>query len=81
MLSQGDAWPYSEESYTLQQYYNYYCSDDVFVCRRMNDSTILGTFYIKPNYPGRCNHICNGGFITHPNARGLGIPLFLLSLC
>ena len=22
---------------------------------------ILGAFYIKPNFPGRCNHICNHG--------------------
>lgn len=34
---------------------------------------LLGCFYIKPNYPGRCSHICNGGFITAPNCRRLGI--------
>jgi len=35
--------------------------------------TILGTFYIKPNYPGRCSHICNGGFLTCTEARGKGV--------
>jgi RimJ/RimL family protein N-acetyltransferase len=34
---------------------------------------VLGCFYIKPNYPGRCSHICNGGFITAPNFRELGV--------
>ncbi|KAF9432277.1 hypothetical protein BGZ76_011027 [Entomortierella beljakovae] len=34
---------------------------------------ILGFFYIKPNFPGRCSHICNGGFIVNPVHRGLGI--------
>ncbi|KAJ9221039.1 hypothetical protein DTO169E5_1270 [Paecilomyces variotii] len=33
----------------------------------------LGTFYIKPNYPGRCSHVCNGGFITTTAARGKGV--------
>ncbi|KAJ6095801.1 hypothetical protein N7486_006547 [Penicillium sp. IBT 16267x] len=33
----------------------------------------LGTFYIKPNYPGRCSHICNAGFITTSVARGKGV--------
>jgi L-amino acid N-acyltransferase YncA len=28
---------------------------------------------IKPNFPGRCSHICNGGFITAPNHRQQGV--------
>lgn len=48
----------------------------------------LGTFYIKPNYPGkffvlgslntelmvigRCSHVCNAGFLTCTAARGQG---------
>ncbi|KAJ5316760.1 hypothetical protein PENANT_c016G00572 [Penicillium antarcticum] len=37
------------------------------------ESACLGTFYIKPNYPGRCSHICNAGFITTSAARGRGV--------
>ncbi|KAE8556247.1 hypothetical protein EYB25_000947 [Talaromyces marneffei] len=33
----------------------------------------LGTFYIKPNYPGRCSHVCNAGFLACSAARGKGI--------
>ncbi|KAL2003699.1 hypothetical protein VTN02DRAFT_2730 [Thermoascus thermophilus] len=33
----------------------------------------LGTFYVKPNYPGRCSHICNAGFLTCASARGQGV--------
>lgn len=33
----------------------------------------LGTFYIKPNYPGRSSHICNGGFIVTDAARNRGV--------
>ncbi|CDR88293.1 related to l-azetidine-2-carboxylic acid acetyltransferase [Sporisorium scitamineum] len=32
-----------------------------------------GFFYIKPNYPGRSSHLCNGGFVVPPAGRGLGL--------
>lgn len=34
---------------------------------------LVGAFFIKPNFPGRCRHICNAGFIVQPEMRGLGI--------
>ncbi|CAG8190833.1 unnamed protein product [Penicillium salamii] len=48
------------------------------------ENVCLGTFYIKPNYPGmfdfafgfvdcRCSHICNAGFMTTTAARGRGV--------
>lgn len=30
----------------------------------------LGTFYVKPNYPGRCSHNCNAGFFIPHSQRG-----------
>ena len=33
----------------------------------------LGTFYVKPNYVGRCSHVCNAGFIVNHVKRGLGL--------
>lgn len=33
----------------------------------------LGTFFIKPNYPGRASHICAGGFLVNAGIRGKGI--------
>ncbi|CAH2352891.1 putative N-acetyltransferase Aca1p [[Candida] railenensis] len=33
----------------------------------------LGNFYIKPNYAGRCSHVCNAGFIVNHVKRGLGL--------
>ncbi|MBD0388419.1 MAG: GNAT family N-acetyltransferase, partial [Nostoc sp. C3-bin3] len=38
---------------------------------------ILGAFYLKPNFPGRCCHICNAGFIVQPALRGQGIGRFM----
>ena len=38
---------------------------------------ILAAFYIKPNFSGRCSHICNAGFIVQPQMRGQGIGRFM----
>ena len=33
----------------------------------------LGSFYIKPNYPGRSSHVCTGGFLVTDAARNKGV--------
>ena len=33
----------------------------------------LGSFFIKPNYPGRSSHVCNAGFIVTDASRGRGV--------
>lgn len=33
-------------------------------------SNFLGTFYIKPNYQGRCAHVCNAGYVVNASIRG-----------
>uniref|UniRef100_A0A060T5T1 ARAD1B14278p n=1 Tax=Blastobotrys adeninivorans TaxID=409370 RepID=A0A060T5T1_BLAAD len=41
--------------------------------RRQWEKECLGTFYIKPNYPGRCSHVCTGGFLVNAGIRRKGI--------
>lgn len=36
-------------------------------------SRYLGHFYVKPNYIGRCSHVCNAGFIVSHEIRGKGL--------
>ena len=43
----------------------------VFVAER--DGTILGTYFLTPNQPGRGSHVANGGYLTAPWAAGQGI--------
>jgi hypothetical protein len=35
--------------------------------------TYAFTYYIKPNYPGRSSHLCNGGFMVPSTSRNLGM--------
>ena len=34
--------------------------------------SFVGCFYIKPNFPGRCSHVCNAGFLVLPQYQGCG---------
>merc|ERR1719433_2228979 len=82
----GQYWPF-DEIFDMDGYRDYYLSHAAFAVRANNDipnrnvkaDQVIGTFYVKPNFPGRCGHICNGGFITKPSMRGLGVATLMAS--
>ena len=49
------------------------CADHTLVGEGVKVGEVVGIFYIKPNFPGRCDHICNGGFVVPPKFRRQGI--------
>jgi RimJ/RimL family protein N-acetyltransferase len=82
IIREGRTWPFDQEFETLDSYQAYFLSHAAFVVRTHptddshdddEPSDVMGCFYIKPNYPGRCSHICNGGFITTPKYRIRGV--------
>lgn len=68
-------------NHSTMLHYSYFHSHASFAVhfadQDMYGSDLLGCFYIKPNFPGRCSHVCNGGFITNPQHRGLGVGTFM----
>ncbi len=56
-----------------QAFRAYFLSGEAFVAKL--EGKVVGTFYVKPNFPGRCSHICNGGFIVDESVRGNGLNL------
>ena len=72
-LEDGRSWPF-ESQLSLDGFRAYFLSHAAFVVRTVkadadaeeeeDGDRVLGAFYIKPNFPSRCAHICNGGFIT-----------------
>lgn len=73
IIREGKSWPFDEEFETLDSYRGYFLSHAALVVRSTKGGDVMGCFYIKPNYPGRCSHICNGGFITSPQFRDMGV--------
>lgn len=37
------------------------------------DGQVAGTYYVRPNQPGRGAHVANAGYIVAPEARGAGL--------
>ncbi len=52
----GNSYP-QEKELTLDEFRAYFLGGDAFSVIDKNGE-LLGAFYIKPNYPGRCSHVC-----------------------
>ncbi|MEH2270771.1 MAG: N-acetyltransferase [Nostoc sp.] len=82
VIVEGKTYP-QNQPLSPTEFSAYWLSKDAFVVRTsVVDPThkpkeILGAFYLKPNFPGRCSHICNAGFIVQPGLRGQGLGRFM----
>jgi L-amino acid N-acyltransferase YncA len=87
IISEGTTYPQAQPL-NEAEFAAYWMVRDTFVVRERHEAVdgsgrnkntgkVLGAFYLKPNFPGRCSHICNAGFIVQPAARGLGIGRYM----
>jgi len=74
VIGEGQTYP-QDRPLSEAEFVAYWASADAFVVR--GEGAVLGAFYLKPNFPGRCSHICNAGFVVQPAARGRGIGRFM----
>lgn len=78
VIEDGLTYPF-ESLDTVHEFRAYFLSHECFVCVDKEDK-VLGGFYIKPNFPGRCSHVCNGGFVVAEEFRVSGIGSFMCPL-
>eukprot|EP01064_Diplonema_japonicum_P032774 TRINITY_DN6253_c0_g1_i1.p1 TRINITY_DN6253_c0_g1~~TRINITY_DN6253_c0_g1_i1.p1 ORF type:complete len:200 (+),score=38.73 TRINITY_DN6253_c0_g1_i1:49-648(+) len=71
MVEDGRSWPF-EESFDWEAFEGYFLSHAAFALRTTDTGALVSLFYIRPNFPGRCSHVCNGGFITSASYRRQG---------
>ncbi|MEH2422384.1 MAG: N-acetyltransferase [Nostoc sp.] len=82
VIVEGRTYP-QKQPLSQVEFSAYWLSKDAFVVRASvqdaihKPKEILGAFYLKPNFPGRCSHICNAGFIVQAGLRGQGIGRFM----
>jgi GNAT superfamily N-acetyltransferase len=82
VILEGKTYP-QNQPLSQAEFATYWLSQDAFVVRTCiqeaqdHPQEVLGGFYLKPNFPGRCSHICNAGFIVQPGLRGQGIGRFM----
>jgi len=79
VIAEGRTWPFEEEFADERSYRAYFLSHAAFAVKT-EGGDVAGAFYVKPNFPGRCGHVCNGGFITARPWRRRGVGR-LMGLC
>lgn len=79
VFSAGETYPYPSDI-TEQEAHHIWIETPTRTCVSVDEITgvLTGTYYLKPNHPGRGSHICNCGYIVGENTRGKGVAT---SLC
>lgn len=77
VVDSGVEFPY--ECNSVQEFYRQFFApkSKVYVCRSLNGE-VVGGFYIKPNFSGRCSHIANAAYMIKDSYRGQGIGTLLV---
>ncbi len=82
VIIEGKSYPHKQKL-TEAEFTGYWLLGDTFVVRNISQNPLfqtqepLAAFYLKPNFPGKCSHICNAGFIVQPQMRSRGIGRFM----
>jgi ribosomal protein S18 acetylase RimI-like enzyme len=72
VIREGATYPL-DPAIEREEAFHYWFAPDKRVFVTELDGEVLGTYYLKPNSTGLADHVANGGYMTHPNARGRGI--------
>ena len=71
VIVEGTTYPI-EAVLTRDEFVAYFMSHDNFTLKVEATGEVVGSFHVKPNFPGRCSHVCNGGFVVAEAFRGKG---------
>lgn len=71
VVKRGDTYAFSPET-TKEEAYDIWMKKPLVTYVAVSEENILGTYYLKPNQPGLGAHVCNAGFMVHPESQGQG---------
>lgn len=72
VVAAGDVFAYDEQ--TTEETARQLWFDPPAACFVAEENgTIIGTYFVRPNQPGRGDHVANGGYMVVPAARGRGL--------
>ncbi len=77
VVDSGMAFPY--ESNSIQEFFRQFFAPQskVYVCHSL-DGEVVGGFFIRPNFSGRCDHIANAAYMIKDSYRDRGIGTLLV---
>ena len=72
VISTGDTYVFEPET-PRDEMLDYWFASDKHVYVAEHQGEIVGTFWLKPNYPGLGSHVCNAAYMVSPDVSGKGI--------
>jgi len=72
VISAGDTYVFAPDS-DRKKMLDYWCDGDKKTYVAEIENKIVGTFFLKDNFPDLGSHVANASYMTKPNAFGQGI--------
>ncbi len=72
VIAGGDTYVFDPDSSRVEML-QFWCGQDKHCYVAEIEKEIVGTFFIKDNFPGLGSHVANAGYMTLPSSSGKGI--------
>ncbi len=72
VVESGDTYPYAPDT-VEEEARRLWLDVPQATYAAIEDGRVLGTYTLKPNQPALGAHVCNAGYMVHPDARGRGL--------
>jgi ribosomal protein S18 acetylase RimI-like enzyme len=73
VVAAGEGYPQPPGPLSVADFDEYWLDHKSAVVVARHDGRLAGSYYLKPNFPGRGAHIANAGYFVVPELRGHGV--------
>ncbi len=73
VVAAGEGYPQVPGPLSVDEFDDYWLAHKSLVVVARHEGRLAGSYYLKPNFPGRAAHIANAGYFVVPELRGQGM--------
>lgn len=73
VVAAGEGYPQAPGPLSVEDFKDYWLEKKSLVAVARHDGRLAGSYYLRPNFPGRGAHIANAGYFVVGDLRGLGL--------
>jgi ribosomal protein S18 acetylase RimI-like enzyme len=73
VVAAGEGYPQAVGPLSVADFEEYWLDHKSLVVVARHEGRLAGSYYLKPNFPGRAAHIANAGYVVVRGLRGQGI--------
>lgn len=73
VVAAGEGYPQAPGPLSVEDFEEYWLDKKSLVAVARHDGRLAGSYYLRPNFPGRGAHIANAGYFVVGDLRGRGL--------